>query len=177
MNQEVASSPLGANGLLYLPYILGERSPRWNSNARGAFVGLKMEHTRGDMLRATVEGILMNLCIILDVFRNDKVITELNVIGGLAKGNAIRQMLADIYGVKAKRLNWLDEATSMGAAVCAGVGAGVLNDFTAIDMFVRVDDIIEPDMKNHQKYAEWKKCFEECYQDLLRTYDNLANWK
>lgn len=85
MNREIEKSPVGANGLLYLPYILGERSPRWNTNARGAFVGLKMEHTRGDMLRATIEGILMNLCIILDVFRKDMDITELNVIGGLAK--------------------------------------------------------------------------------------------
>lgn len=177
MNREVAASPLGANGLLYLPYILGERSPRWNTNARGAFVGLKMEHTRGDMLRATVEGILMNLCIILDVFRGDMEIRELNVIGGLAKGEPIRRMLADIYGVRAKRLNWLDEATSMGAAVCAGVGAGVLEDFTAIDRFISVDDVVEPDMDNHRRYAELKNCFDECYTDLLRTYDSLARWK
>lgn len=177
MNQEVAQSPLGANGLLYLPYILGERSPRWNTNARGAFVGLKMEHTRGDMLRATVEGILMNLCIILDVLRSDREITELNVIGGLAKGDPIRHMLADIYGVKAKRLNWLDEATSMGAAVCAGVGAGVLEDFTAIDRFIKVDNVIEPDMENHKKYGELKQYFDECYSCLSKTYDNLAQWK
>ncbi len=177
MNEEVAASPLGANGLLYLPYILGERSPRWNTNARGAFVGLKMEHTRGDMLRATVEGILMNLCIILEVFRKDMDITELNVIGGLAKGDPIRQMLADIYGVRAKRLNWLDEATSMGAAVCAGVGAGVLDDFSAIDLFIKTDDVIEPNCENHLRYGEWKQYFDECYAGLLKTYDNLAQWK
>lgn len=177
MNREVAASSLGANGLLYLPYILGERSPRWNSKARGAFVGLKMEHTRGDMLRATVEGILMNLCIILDVFRKKVDIQELNVIGGLAKGDAIRHILADIYGVQVKRLNWLDEATSMGAAVCAGVGAGVLPDFTAIDRFIKVDDVIEPNMEHHGKYGELKQYFDECYEGLLKTYENLANWK
>lgn len=177
MNQEIAQSPVGANGLLYLPYILGERSPRWNPNARGAFVGLKMEHTRGDLLRATVEGILMNLCIILDVFRRDMEITELNVIGGLAKGDPIRHALADIYGVKARRLNWLDEATSMGAAVCAGVGTGVLKDFTAIDRFIKVDDVVEPDMENHRRYGELKTYFDECYTALLKTYDNLAKWK
>lgn len=177
MNREIAQSPAGANGLLYLPYILGERSPRWNANARGAFVGLKMEHTRGDMLRATVEGILMNLCIILDVFRKYMKITELNVIGGLAKGDPIRHALADIYGVRARRLNWLDEATSMGAAVCAGVGTGALEDFTAIDRFIKVDDVIEPDMEKHKRYGELKACFDECYTALLGTYDNLAAWK
>ena len=177
MNREIAASPLGANGLLYLPYILGERSPRWNTNARGAFVGLKMEHTRGDMLRSTIEGILMNLCIILDVFRKDIDIQELNVIGGLAKGEPIRRALADIYGVRAKRLNWLDEATSMGAAVCAGVGSEVLKDFSEIDRFIKVDDVIEPNMENHKHYADLKKYFDECYYSLLKTYDNLANWK
>ncbi len=176
MNREMEGSPIGANGLLYLPYLLGERSPRWNSNARGAFVGLKMEHTRGDLLRAGVEGILMNLCIILDVFRKDMEIKELNIIGGLAKGEPVRHALADIFGVRARRLNWLDEATSMGAAVCAGVGTGVLEDFTAIDRFVKVDNVVEPNMENHRRYRELKACFDECYESLLKTYDRLAKW-
>lgn len=177
MNDEIAQSPPGANGLVYLPYILGERSPRWNSEARGAFIGLKMEHSRGDMLRACVEGILMNLCIILDVFRGEVDIQRLNVIGGLAKGDPIRQTLADIYGVEARRLNWLDEATSMGAAVAAGVGAGVLPDFTAIDRFVQVDDVTRPNWENHRKYAELKKIFDKSYYALLETYHDLAQWK
>ena len=174
MNGEMAASPVGANGLIYLPYLLGERSPRWNSKARGAFLGLKMEHTRGDMIRATAEGILINLCIILDVFRKEVDITELNVIGGLAKGEPIRHALADIYGVRAKRLNYLDEATSMGAAVAAGVGVGLLPDFTAIDRFIRVDDVIEPDAVNHGKYEAVKAAFEESYRALLPVYERLA---
>ncbi|MDD3428466.1 MAG: xylulokinase [Oscillospiraceae bacterium] len=176
MDNEIAASPVGANALLYLPYILGERSPRWNSEARGAFIGLKMEHTRGDMLRACVEGILMNLCVILDVFRKEMDITSINVIGGLAKGDPVRHALADIYGVKANRLNWLDEATSMGAAVAAGVGAGVLADFTAIDKFIQVDDVIEPNWENHKKYNELKAIFDESYFALLNTYHNLAKF-
>ena len=174
MNEEMAASPVGANGLIYLPYLLGERSPRWNSKARGAFLGLKMEHTRGDMIRAAAEGILMNLCIILDVFRKEVDITELNVIGGLAKGEPIRHALADIYGVRAKRLNWLDEATSMGAAVAAGVGVGLLPDFTAIDRFIQVDDVMEPDAENHRRYEAVKAAFEESYQALLPVYERLA---
>lgn len=120
MNQEIEKSSLGANGLLYLPYILGERSPRWNSEAKGAYIGLKMEHTRGDMLRACIEGIVMNLNIILQIFRAEHPIDQISIIGGLAKGKVIRQILADIYGLPVCRLNYLDEATSMGAAVAAG---------------------------------------------------------
>ncbi|MEG1012552.1 MAG: FGGY-family carbohydrate kinase, partial [Ruthenibacterium sp.] len=177
MDREIAASPIGANGLLFLPYILGERSPRWNTDARGAFIGLKMEHTRGDMLRACIEGILMNLSIILDVFRQEMDIASLNVIGGLAKGDPVRHALADIYGVQAKRLNWLDEATSMGAAVAAGVGAGVLADFTAIDRFIRVDDVVEPNWENHKRYTQLKEYFDESYFALLETYRKLAQWK
>ncbi|MGL5437637.1 MAG: xylulokinase [Lachnospiraceae bacterium] len=176
MNLEVSASTLGANGLIYLPYPLGERSPRWNSEARGAFIGLKMEHARGDMLRATVEGIMMNLSIILDVFQGEMEISSLNVIGGLAKGDPVRRILADVYGVKANRLNYLDEATSMGAAVAAGVGTGVLKGFEAIDQFIEVDDIIIPDLDNHKKYQRLKQIFNESYEALLDTYKDLAAW-
>ena len=177
MDEEAAVSPVGANGLIYLPYILGERSPRWNSEARGAFVGLKMEHTRGDMLRACIEGIGMNLCIILDVLRTKQEIREMNVIGGMAKGDPVRQILADIYGVRLNRLSKLDEATSMGAAVAAGVGAGVLPDFSAISRFIRTDDTTEPDPENHARYQELRNLFETCYQGLLPAYHELAGWK
>lgn len=173
MNREIEKTSVGANGLVYLPYILGERSPRWNANARGAFIGLKMEHTRGDMLRACVEGIIMNLSIILEVFRKDMEIKELNIIGGLANGAVIRQILADIYGVKARKLNFVDEATSMGAAVVAGVGVGVLKGFDAIEQFVKIDCIVESNEKNHLKYQELKKVFDESYFALLDVYENL----
>lgn len=174
MNDEMAASPLGANGLLYLPYILGERSPRWNSEARGAFIGLKMEHTRGDMIRAGVEGILMNLAIILDVFRTDLEITDIHVIGGLSKGDPIRHALADIFGVRAHQLNWLDEATSMGAAVAAGVGTGELEDYSAIDRFVKVANVVEPDWHNHERYKAYREVFDVSYNALLETYSKLA---
>jgi xylulokinase len=85
IDELIAASPPGANGLLYLPYLLGERSPRWDPNARGAFIGLKMEHTKADLLRATVEGVLMNLDIILNIFRQEADITSVNIIGGLRR--------------------------------------------------------------------------------------------
>lgn len=174
MNREIESSSLGANGLLYLPYILGERSPRWNSEAKGAYIGLKMEHTRGDMLRACIEGVVMNLNIILQIFRAEHSIDQISIIGGLAKGKVIRQILSDIYGLPVCRLNYLDEATSMGAAVAAGVGAGVLEGFEAIDRFVEINDRAEPDPESHRQYQELQKLFEESYQALLPVYHHLA---
>jgi xylulokinase len=96
INDEIEQSSPTANGLIFLPYLLGERSPRWNPNARGAFIGLKMEHTRNDILRSVVEGIAMNLNIILNVLKEQLKIEKMVVIGGMAKGQVQRQILADV---------------------------------------------------------------------------------
>jgi xylulokinase len=174
INEEIATSRIGANGLLFLPYLLGERSPRWNPNARGAFIGLKMEHTKADMLKATVEGILMNLNIILKVFQSEADIKRVNIIGGLAQGAPIRQMLADIYGIKACKLNYLEEATSMGAAVAAGVGTGVLKDFNEVHKFIKVEEEIEPNTQSYKKYEPIKQVFDNSYKALSNIYEELA---
>ncbi len=70
INKEIEKSPPGANGIVFLPYLLGERTPRWNPDAKGALLGLTLEHTRADVLRAVMEGITLNLSIILDIFRD-----------------------------------------------------------------------------------------------------------
>lgn len=174
IDQAISSSPPGANGLIYLPYLLGERSPRWNANARGAFVGLKMEHAKSDLLRAGIEGVLMNLCLILDLFRTHSKIDHIRIIGGLAKSDIIAQIMADIYGIPIVRLARLEEATSMGAAVAAGVGAGVLPGFDAVDRFIQDDVVFYPNAKINHQYSAVKAVFEQCYQSLLPVYDSLS---
>ena len=178
MNRELSQSSTGANGLLYLPYILGERSPRWNPDARGAFIGLKMEHERKDLIRACIEGIVMNLSIILNVFQQDKAdIKSLNVIGGLAKSKEIRQIIANVYGVEIRKLNRVDEATSMGAAVAAGVGVGELKDFNDISKFIEVEDVISPQDNCFAEYKKLKKIFNQSYSALIDTYKTLSQWQ
>ena len=122
INQMLKESPVGSRRLIYLPYLLGERSPRWNPIARGAYIGLTMEHTRSDLVHAALEGVLMNLSIILECFRKQQSIDSLRLIGGLAQSDEICRMLANIFGVQAVLMDKLEEATSMGAAVCGGVG-------------------------------------------------------
>lgn len=174
INNQIASSSLGANGLIFLPYLLGERSPRWNANARGAFIGLKMEHNKADMMRSTVEGILMNLDIILNIFKKEANITTMNIIGGMAQSEPIRQILADIYGIEVNKLNYLEEATSMGAAVTAGVGTGVLKDFSEIHKFIQIEERIQPNMENHKQYDKIKLVFENSYNALTDIYEQLS---
>lgn len=174
INREIESSSPGANGLLFLPYLLGERSPWWNADARGAFVGLKMEHQRSDMLRAVLEGIALNLRLILDVMRSGIAVNEMILIGGMAQGRIERQILADSYGVPVKQLNHLEEATSMGAAVAAGVGVGELPGFDAIDRFVAIDNTLEPDAVSSRVYEEMLPIFSRAYTSLESLYSDLA---
>jgi len=174
IDARIANSPPGANGLIFLPYLMGERTPRWNPNARGAFIGLNLGHKRQDMLRAVLEGVTYNLCIIADIFRAQVPFDSVTVIGGGAKGAVWRQMMADVYNCRIDKLNVLEEATSMGAAVTAGVAAGVFENFDVIDRFVSVDSSHEPDPTAAAAYDKIKPIFEKSYHALVDVYEDLA---
>lgn len=167
MNQEVLRSPPGAQGLLFLPYLLGERSPRWNPDARGAFIGLTIRHQHADLLRAVLEGITFNLRVILEAFlRQGAAIQGLRVIGGGARSAVWNQIMADIFGVPVLRLTLLEEATSMGAAIAGGVGVGLWKDFSQVDAMIGVASEARPDEGVRPLYDELYGLFNEAYQSL-----------
>ncbi len=174
INGQIDDVPAGSNGLYYLPYLIGERSPRWNPNAKGAFIGLKMEHTHADMLRSVVEGVGMNLRLILDIMRTQVDIKSIIALGGLAKSDVCTQIFADIFGVDMLPLNHLEEATSIGAAVCAGVGTGALKSFDEVDKFVHPVGRLVPNEKNNALYEKMLKVFDHSYYALLDVYEEIA---
>jgi len=174
INREIEQSPPGAGGVLFLPYLLGERTPRWNPRAKGAFVGLSLATRRADLLRAVLEGISMNLAIIVNIFRQHVPISAMTVIGGGAKGRVWRQMLADMYDCPVQQLNCVEEATSMGAAVIGGVAAGVYRDFDVIERFIRVAETVEPIAAHQAVYRERMPIFEKTYHALVDVFDDLA---
>jgi len=171
----VARVPAGANGVLFLPYMLGERTPWWNPNARGAFIGLNLATKREDMLRAVLEGITMNLGIIVNIFRRHVPIDAITAIGGGARSEVWRQMMADIYGCPVQSLNFLEEATSMGAAVIGGVAAGLFDGFDVIHRFVRVNHTAVPNAAEREVYCKRMPVFEKAYRSLVGVYEDLAN--
>ncbi len=174
INRQIAESPPGANGLLFLPYMLGERTPRWNPQAKGAFVGLNLATSRADILRAVMEGISMNLGLIVDIFRHHVPLDSITVIGGGAKGAVWRQMLADIYNCRIEKPNYLEEATSMGAAVIGGVAVGLFENFGVIDRFIRIEDVVEPIPENQAVYRRIMPVFDKCYRDLVEVFAELS---
>jgi xylulokinase len=166
---------VGANGVVFLPYLSGERAPRWNPNARGVFVGLKMDTTREDMMRAVLEGIAMNLNVILKAITERVAVSEtVTTIGGFAKSGVLRQILADVFGMPIAKPNLTEEATSLGAAVAAGVGVGVLPGFESVYDFFKIEEKEAFNADNHAKYQEVQKVFDKTYFSLLDTYDAIV---
>jgi xylulokinase len=174
INAEIATSPPGANGLVFLPYLLGERTPRWNPDAKGALIGLTLAHTRADVLRAVMEGITLNLSIILDIFRARAPISEITVIGGGAKGEVWRRIMADVYQAEILKPDYLEEATSMGAAIIGGVGCGAFRDFDVADRFIRITDRVRPDQRAADVYAEAKALLNESYDSLAHLFPRFG---
>jgi xylulokinase len=175
MNFSAERSPAGANGLLFLPYLLGERSPRWNPRARGAFIGLTIRHTRADLIRASLEGITFNLRVILDAFRAQGTrIDAMRVIGGGARGRFWNQIMASIYGMPILRLSVLEEATSMGAAVAGGIGVGLYRDWDIISQMNPIAETIQPDPAAQAVYDKLYPIFDAAYQALVPIYDQIA---
>lgn len=167
--------PPGANGLLFLPYLLGERSPHWNPRARGAFLGLTMSHGRAEMARAVLEGVALNLRLILDAFREQGApIQALRLIGGGARSAVWRQILADALGLPLLLPTLLVEATSLGAAVAGGVAVGLYPGYEVVREIVQVRPGEEPTAASAARYEEIYPLFREAYTRLVPIYEGLA---
>ena len=175
-----ASVPPGADGLLFLPYLLGERSPYWNPQARGAFVGLTMTHGRPEMARAVLEGVAFNLRLILDAFRAQQgdlgacaAIDSVRLIGGGARSPLWRQILADMLDLPILLPELVTEATSLGAAIAGGVGVGIFDSFAAADRFIHVHEAERPDASAQAHYADLAPLFSAAYRGLEPVFGQL----
>lgn len=171
---ESSSNP-GAGNLLFLPYLLGERSPRWNSKATGAFIGLKINTGKGDIYRSVLKGVTFNLKVILDIFDTVLPIDKVIIIGGGAKSRLWLQILADIWQKPVIVPRYLEEATSMGAAVCGGVGIGLFDDFKIAAKINWIVDEIRPRSEYKEKYDKLYTMFNNAYKSLESIYEGLAD--
>jgi len=175
LDRLVERSPAGARGLLFLPYLLGERSPHWDLDARGAFVGLGISSEKGDMARAVLEGVAFNLKIILDILGKYTRIEDVILIGGGTKGRTWLQIISDIWQKELKVPQYLEEATSMGAAICGGVGIGAYSDFLVAEKLNKTVDVIVPNPENAEIYSRLYRVFCRAYQQLAPIYKDLAD--
>ena len=167
--------PIGSERLLYLPYLMGERTPILDSNARGVFFGLSAMHDRLHMARAVIEGISFSLCSCMDVIREVGIaVTDMALCGGGAKSPFWKQMLCDIYGISVKTLA-SQEGAALGAAILGGVAGGM---FTTVAegcrSMVKDGSCVSPNMEDHEEYMRFYKLYCDLYPAVQANFKALA---
>lgn len=175
LSEEAARIPIGANRLLFLPYLMGERSPLLDPNARGVFFGLSGMHTRFDMLRAVMEGVVYSQRTCLDVFRKMQVpFLQMMATGGGARSPFWRQMMADVFDCPiVTSIN--TEGPALGAAILAGCGVGMYSDIpTACKSIVTTGEKEWPDKARHENYEPFYRIYSALYKSLDTHFDALS---
>lgn len=167
---------IGADKLLYLPYLMGERSPHPNPDARGVFFGLSAMHSRAHLIRAVMEGVAFSQAECVDVFREMGVPVEnMTVTGGGGRSPLWRQMLADLYGCPVQTLQ-ADQGGALGVALLAGVGAGVYKDIQqAVDEVVRKNQPQPPISLHSAAYAPYFSLYKKLYHSVQQDFTTLAS--
>ncbi|MGI9256256.1 MAG: xylulokinase [Salinispira sp.] len=161
-----SASAAGSRGLMFLPYLLGERSPWWNTECRAAWLGLSQEHGLADMARALLEGVNHNLALIAEIVREYAPFQELSLLGGGGLSAHWPQMLCNSYAVPLFIHKDTVSITARGAAVIAGVGAGLYRDFTVAKNFVAVLRRLTPEPEEQKRMRARREEFAAAYKKL-----------
>ena len=155
MMETAGQSPVGAKNLLFNPSLGGGSSLEPSPNIRGAFLGLDLEHTQPDVIRAVLEGIALNLRLALDELRRlEDIADEMVVVGGASRSDLWRQIFADAFEIDILKTNIGQEAGSLGAAAVAAVGSGLWDDFSPIDTIHRRESLTRPNPENVSVYKK-----------------------
>jgi xylulokinase len=176
MDKMAASVAPGAGGLIYLPYLMGERSPHPDPDCRGVFFGLSGIHSRSNLIRAVMEGVAYSQLECVDVFREMGVsIDDMMVCGGGGRSRVWRQMLADMYACPVNTTH-ADEGPALGAAILAGVGSGIYSTVEqGCSEIIRKNTTQQPDMRNHKIYEGYYELYKKLYADLKGDFRVLSN--
>lgn len=171
LTEEASKVPEGSDGVVFLPYMAGERSPIWNPDAKGVFYGLSFDKTRGHMIRAVLEGVAFSLEHNLRTAAETGIKVDiLNAMGGASNSVLWTQIKADVTGKKIQ-VPTSDTASTLGAAMLAGVGCGVYKDYEeAVSKTIVMTRTQEPDMEKHEQYKKSMELYLELYDDLKKTF-------
>lgn len=174
MSAQAETVAAGCERLLYLPYLMGERTPHLDADARGVFFGLSAVHTKKHMLRAVMEGVAYSLRDCVEIFREMGIsVSDMAACGGGGSSALWRSMLADLYGCGVKTVT-SKEGPALGAAILAAVGAGVYSSVEqACDAVVHSKDITSPDAERAKVYEQYYQLYRSLYPALKESYQKL----
>jgi sugar (pentulose or hexulose) kinase len=177
MEHEAAECEPTARGLLFLPYLLGERCPVWDTEARGVLFGLERHHGRPDVARAVLESAAFSVQHILSILREHGAsFTRLRVSGGLSRIAIVNRIKADVTQIPVEVVAEF-ETTALGAFVLAGTGARLFGSIEDASALVRVREVILPDTSRQALYAEWFDVFLETYRTLRPLFRTRSEFK
>ena len=175
LDKQAEKSPIGCNKLLYLPYLMGERTPHLDPDCRGVFFGLSAMHVRSDLLRAVMEGVAYSQRDSLEVLREMGVDPEqMLACGGGGTSPLWRQMLADVYDRPVRTVK-SKEGPALGAAILAGVGAGLFPSVQeACEELIQLNPPQEPIGENVPRYEKLYRMYTKLYPALKESFRELA---
>lgn len=176
LDMEASRSVPGARGLLFLPYLAGERSPIWDPNARAVFFGLSVSHKREDIVRAVMEGVAFAFLSNLVIFEKELGVTmnEVFLSGGGSKSSVWPQIHADVSGKVIKTVK-VKNSEAIGNAILAGYAVGIYKDISsAADEIVQIDKVFEPDPRAHAVYLQAFDLYRQIYAATKELFPKLG---
>lgn len=175
---EVDTVPAGSNGLIFTPYIVGERTPHVDADIRGSFIGMDATHERKDFVRAVLEGITFSLNESVEIFReNGKKIDTIVSIGGGAKSETWLQMQADIFNATIVKMQ-SEQGPGLGAAMLAAYGCGWFSSLQdCADVFLQEEKKYSPIPQNVERYKELFTIYREVYGNTRMLNERLMAFR
>jgi xylulokinase len=175
LTEQAAQVPLGSDGVIFLPYMMGERSPLWHTNARGVFFGLSLATRKAALTRSILEGAAFALRHNVEVAtRAGAEVREMRSVGGCSRSDLWNQIKADVLGMPVL-LPHTSVGSPFGAAIVAGMGAGAFSDVrkSLLEM-VKLERRFEPIQANHEKYSRIYQVYRDIYAHLKDDFDRAA---
>jgi xylulokinase len=165
--------PSGSEGLLFLPYLMGERTPHWDSKARGVFFGLTMKHSKANMIRAIMEGVAFSIKDCMDVVEELGVSFEsVNVLGGGSKSSVWRKIQSNIYGKKVRTLETQDTG-AIGNLILASLAIGLIRDPGEAANLIKHRETVRPESSEVEKYKKMFRIYRKVYQNTSELMAEL----
>jgi len=171
---EASKVPVGSGGLLFLPYLLGERAPIWNADAKGVYFGINIRHEKSHIVRATIEGILYEIYSIGKTLEENRKIKMLSINGSFGTIPLCVQMIADMFN-KPVQLRQNYHSVSFGAFLLGATEMGIYKNLDEAAKTVVLPDEYLPDKQNHQAYMKYFKIFEQLSTKLGAEFEEISD--
>ncbi len=171
----LAEIPPGSEGIVFLPYLMGERTPHWDAQARGAFVGFSLFHGRNELIRSVYEGVAFALRDCIEIYAQlDIPISEITLLGGGIRSRLWQEIICNVMNIPMGLHRMPTHAASLGAAMAAGTAAGIWKDLDAASAVSLADEHIEPNSEASRVYRNLYRTYSGMYERLQPVYSELA---